>query len=139
MILPLLVSSTGVMWCVFTVTCIATSALLKQPRTGGYSLVCKDSVKPWDPFPYQIPPVFIGNDETFAFRLLEGSPFYLFRKDGQINAWYKAQIIPLGFEGVIHYACCSGGYLTLKGNDTMVWFYAFKDHVWYYVEIGVHS
>jgi len=79
------------------------------------------------------------NDETFAFRLLEGSPFYLFRKDGQINAWYTAQIVPLGFEGVIHYACCSGGYLTLKGNDTMVWFYAFKDHVWYYVEIGVHS
>jgi len=173
--------------------------------TGGYSLVRKDSVTPWKPWPYNIPPVYIGddllelhsdpgganiqllragkpiysvavqpdpsgsvhglwawadhwaveltgdvifdgqslkqqlgNDETFAFRLLEGNPFYLFRKDGQINAWYEAQIIPLGFEQVIHYACCSGGYLTLKGNDTMVWFYAYKDHVWYYVEIGVY-
>jgi Tol biopolymer transport system component len=172
---------------------------------GGYSLVRKDSVGPWNPAPYLIPPVFIGddllelhtdpgggnlqvmragqsiftanlqtepggsvhglwawnghwaleltgnvivdgqslnrqtgNDETYGFRLLDGKPFYIYRKGGQIDAWYEAHAIPLGFEQVIHYACCSGGYLTLKGNETMTWFYAYKDHVWYYVEIGVY-
>jgi hypothetical protein len=172
---------------------------------GGYSLVRKDSVEPWNPAPYLIPPVFIGDDllelhtnpgggnlqimragqsiytadlqtdpsgsvhglwawnghwaleltgnvivdgqslngqtgydETYGFRLLDGKPFYIYRKGGQIDAWYDAQAIPLGFEQVIHYACCSGGYLTLKGNDTMTWFYAYKNHVWFYVEIGAY-
>lgn len=48
-----------------------------------------------------------GYEETFNFQLLGGQPFCFFRREGLIHIWYNGLEIPLGYEEVPHYRCCS--------------------------------
>ena len=34
--------------------------------------------------------------------------------------------------------CCEPAAFNVAGNETMVWFHALRDGVWYYVEMGVY-
>jgi hypothetical protein len=77
-----------------------------------------------------------GYQESFGFQLLRGKPFYFFRKDGKIGAAYDGQAIPLGYDSIPHYGCCSAGELNPRRSGNMLWFFAERDGAWYYVEIG---
>lgn len=35
--------------------------------------------------------------------------------------------------------CCEPAAFNVAGSETMVWFHALRDGVWYYVEIGVYK
>ena len=80
-----------------------------------------------------------GYDETFGFQPLDDKPFYFFAKDGQIGINYAGESHSLGFESVSHYACCSGAAFNPKAYLTMVTFFAQRNEVEYYVEMGLFS
>jgi hypothetical protein len=79
----------------------------------------------------------IGYDEAFGFQLMNGKPFYFFKRDGQIGISYDNQEIQLGYTQIPHYQCCSGAELNPKRTQNMVSFFAQRDDKWFYVEIGV--
>ena len=79
----------------------------------------------------------LGYEEAFGFQTLNGRPFYFFKRNGKIGASYDGVEIPLAYDQVPHYGCCSMGTLNPRTYQDMVEFLAAKDGNWYYVEIGV--
>ena len=53
-----------------------------------------------------------GYDESFGFQTINGRPFYFYKRAGKTWVSYDGQNIALGYDGVWHYGCCSGGELT---------------------------
>jgi hypothetical protein len=78
-----------------------------------------------------------GYEEAFNFQTVNDRPFYLFKKDGKIDAWYDGQIIPLGYYKVSHYACCSGAEFNPKMWKNMVYFFGMRGKQRFLVKIGV--
>jgi hypothetical protein len=78
-----------------------------------------------------------GYDEAFGLQTIHGRPFYFFRKDGTIDANYDGREIPLGYDEIPHYNCCSASTLNPMIAQNMVAFFARRSSDWYYVEIGV--
>ncbi len=78
-----------------------------------------------------------GYQETFGFQLINGEPFYFFRRDGMIGVRYNGQEIPLGYTRISHYQCCSGTAANLRSSRSIVAFFAERGGARYYVEIGV--
>ncbi len=77
-----------------------------------------------------------GYEEAFEFQTLAGRPFYFFKRDGKIGAVYEGQEIPLDYDVLQHYYCCSGGAFNPIPNQNMVSFFAMRAGTWYYVELG---
>ena len=77
-----------------------------------------------------------GYEEAFNFQTVNGRPFYFFKKDGSIDAWYDGQIIPLGYEKIPHYSCCSEAELNPRMWKNMVAFFGIRGKEWYVVQIG---
>ena len=77
-----------------------------------------------------------GYDEVFGWRLIDGDPFYFFRKGKTIGVSYAGQTLPYSYDEVIHYQCCEPAAFNVGGNDTMVWFHALRGETYYYVEMG---
>jgi hypothetical protein len=81
----------------------------------------------------------LGYDAIFQWRLLQGLPFYLFREDGQVGISYDGQVLPRRYDAVLHNLCCGYARFNLGGNERMVWFHAWRDGTWYYVEVGYYG
>ncbi|HWI51464.1 MAG TPA: hypothetical protein VNT01_04905 [Symbiobacteriaceae bacterium] len=79
----------------------------------------------------------LGYEELFDWRLVAGSPFYFFRKDGKVGINYGGKDQGARYDEVVHYMCCEPAMFNPAGNEQMVWFYARKGEMWYYVEAGV--
>ncbi len=80
-----------------------------------------------------------GYQESFGFQLVHGAPFYFFQKNGRIGAVYAGQPIALDYDELPHYGCCAAGGLNPGHAENMLWFFARRGGVWYYVELGVYS
>jgi hypothetical protein len=78
-----------------------------------------------------------GYDASFGFQTIDGKPFYFFERTGKMDAWYDGQEIPLGFDNIPHYDCCSSGALNLKKYQDQVAFFGHHDQAWYFVQIGI--
>lgn len=78
-----------------------------------------------------------GYQEAFGSQLLNGKPFYFFKKDGKFGISYAGQTSELGYDEIPHYGCCSAAEINPKPTKDMVTFFAKKNGTWYYVEIGV--
>ncbi len=74
--------------------------------------------------------------ESFGFQTMAGTPFYFFRRDGQIGVVVDGQEVSLGYDEVPHYGCCSAGALNPRIARNMIAFFARRGERWYYVEIG---
>lgn len=77
-----------------------------------------------------------GYEEAFGSQPIEGKPFYFFKRDGKIDAWYNGQEITLGFDQIPHYGCCSAAELNPKRWTNMVAFFGVRGKTWYFVQIG---
>ncbi len=77
-----------------------------------------------------------GYQESFGFQTMAGTPFYFFRRDGQIGVIVDGQEVSLGYDEVPHYGCCSAGALNARIARNMIAFFARRGDRWYYVEIG---
>lgn len=80
-----------------------------------------------------------GYQEMFGFQLMRGKPFYFFKEDGQIGISYDNQTALLEYEFIPHYGCCSASELNPISAQNMVAFFAQRDGIWYYVEIGAYG
>lgn len=78
-----------------------------------------------------------GYEESFGFQLMKGKPFYFFKKQGRLGISYAGQEIMLGYTQIPHHGCCSASALNPQSAENMVAFFAQRDGVWYYVEIGI--
>jgi hypothetical protein len=81
---------------------------------------------------------YMGFKEVFDWSLLDGRPFYFYIKDGNTYLSYDGQTLPLIYTRVFHKACCEPVAFNVGSNDRMVWFYAVKNGIWYYVELGIY-
>ena len=77
-----------------------------------------------------------GYQESFGFQTLAGRPFYFYKRDGRIGIAADGQEVPLNYDGVPHYGCCSAGALNPRMARNMLAFFAWRGERWYYVEIG---
>jgi hypothetical protein len=77
-----------------------------------------------------------GYQETFGSQLIDGKPFYFFKKNGIIGISYDGQTTLLGYDDIPHYHCCSAAEMNPKQAKGMVSFFAQEGEIWYYVEIG---
>ena len=78
-----------------------------------------------------------GYEEAFGFQTIQGKPFYFYKLNGKIDAWYDGNDIPLGYDKILHYGCCSAATLNPHMSQNMVAFFAQRGDTWYYAEIGV--
>lgn len=78
-------------------------------------------------------------EEAFGFQLMNGKPFYFFKRDGQIEVSYDNQEIQLDYDQIPHYQCCSGAQINPKVSQNMIAYFAQRNDKWYYVEIGVYK
>lgn len=88
----------------------------------------------------------LGVDEVFHFIAFQGQPLFFFRKDlpflgwgGKIRISYSGEILPVSYDRVPHYWCCEPATFNVQSNEHMLWFYALKDGIWHYVEIGIYD
>jgi hypothetical protein len=80
-----------------------------------------------------------GYDQAFNAQTIAGKLLYLYEHEGKIDAWYDGQLIPLGYEEVPHYACCSAGEMNPYRGQDVVSFFAVGQGTWYLVQIGTPS
>jgi hypothetical protein len=78
----------------------------------------------------------LGYEEIFGWQLVNGKPFYYFRKGPRLGISYDGQVQAVYIDDMFHYGCCGFAANDNGGNQAMVWFYALRDGMWYYVEIG---
>lgn len=78
-------------------------------------------------------------EEAFGFQLMNGKPFFFYKRDGQIEISYDNQEIQSRYDQIPRYQCCSGSQLNPKSAKNMVAFFAQRGGKWYYVEIGVYK
>ncbi len=81
----------------------------------------------------------LGYEEIFGWQLLDGKPFYYFRKGPRVGISYDGNRLPVYYEEIIHYRCCEPAMFNNTGNQDMAWFYGLRDGTWYYVEIGSYE
>jgi hypothetical protein len=77
-----------------------------------------------------------GYDEIFGYQLLAGKPFFFYLLDGRIHLSYDGETLPIWYDEVHHYQCCSGGMLNPRMGSNWVGFWGIREGVTYYTEIG---
>jgi hypothetical protein len=70
---------------------------------------------------------------------MNDKPFYFFKKFGRLGISYDGREIPLGYAEIPRYGCCSAAALNPRSAENMVSFFAQRDGIWYYVEVGVFN
>jgi hypothetical protein len=78
----------------------------------------------------------IGADEIFGFQMIAGKPFFFFKRDGTIGMWYDGLELPVTYDDIIHYRCCEPAAFNPRTSPSMAAFFALREGVWYYVELG---
>ncbi|HAF61079.1 MAG TPA: hypothetical protein DCK95_02000 [Anaerolineaceae bacterium] len=82
----------------------------------------------------------LGFHEIFNWQIIQGEPFFFFRKhaDGPYSMMYAGKQLEKEYDTIIHYQCCEPAFFNPDGNNFMVWFYASREGSWYYVEAGIY-
>ncbi len=74
-------------------------------------------------------------EEAFGFQLLSGKPFFFFKHQGIYHAWYDGAQMPLGYEEIPHYLCCSASTKNPYAHKEMISFFGRHENQWYYAEL----
>lgn len=77
-----------------------------------------------------------GYQEMFGYQILDGRPFYFYKKDGLIHLSYDGQDLPITYDAVQHYGCCDAGGVNPLQSPGWVVFFGQRAGVWYLSEIG---
>jgi hypothetical protein len=77
-----------------------------------------------------------GYEEIFGYQLLDGKPFFFYLLDGRIHLSYDGETLPIWYDEVHHYKCCSGAMLNPVMGINWVGFWGIREGVTYYTEIG---
>jgi hypothetical protein len=80
----------------------------------------------------------LGYADAFGLQLLNGKPFYFFKRGGRLDASFDGREIRLQYDEIYHYRCCSGAEVNPTVAQNMIAFFARRGGTWYYVEMGVY-
>jgi hypothetical protein len=78
-------------------------------------------------------------DEIFHYVIFQGQPLFFFEQGGQVGISHGGETLPYTYDEVVHYQCCEPAMFNIVSNEHMLWFYALKDEMWHYVEMGVYD
>lgn len=77
-----------------------------------------------------------GFDTVFGQQNLAGRAFYFYTQDGLTGLHYNGSPMGFSYDQVVHDASGPAAIFNPGGNDHIVWFYALRDGLWYYVEVS---
>jgi hypothetical protein len=78
----------------------------------------------------------LGYDAIFDWTLVKGQPFFFFAKGQRTGIFYAGKAQDATYDEVVHYKCCEPAAFNPGNAPAIVWFYALRDGMWYYVEAG---
>ncbi|MDY7080265.1 MAG: tetratricopeptide repeat protein [Chloroflexota bacterium] len=81
----------------------------------------------------------LGVDEIFHYVIFQGRPLFFFERGGRVDISYGGETLPQTYDEVVHYQCCEPSVFNIESNEHMLWFYALKDGIWHYVEMGIYD
>ena len=82
----------------------------------------------------------LGLDEMFDWRLVDGKPFYFFRKGTAYGLAYDGQPVPLSYEDLLHgQLCCDAAHYRIASLSNGAWFYGLRDGTWYLVFVELNA
>lgn len=76
-------------------------------------------------------------DSIFNWVVLQEQPFFFFTKGQRTGISYAGKEQDAAYDEVIHYRCCEPAAFNPGSESSIVWFYALRDGMWYYVEASV--
>jgi hypothetical protein len=79
-----------------------------------------------------------GFEEVFDWHLIDGKPFYFFRKGPRVGISYNGQFLPVYYHDVAHGLCCGLALNNPRVDENTVRFFSKRDGVWYYVVVEIH-
>ncbi len=77
-----------------------------------------------------------GSSEIFGWQLINGQPFYFYAKNGSYHLKYAGRDLPFSYDQIVHGNTGPIAIYNPGSTDNIVWFYALRDGLWYYVEVG---
>jgi hypothetical protein len=81
----------------------------------------------------------LGVGEIYHYVIFQGQPLFFFEQGGQVGISYGGETLPYTYDEVVHYQCCEPATFNIASNEYMLWFYALKDGMWHYVEMGIYD
>jgi hypothetical protein len=76
-------------------------------------------------------------EHIFLWHSLRGRPFFLFVKDGLTRINYAGQVQPYVYDAIVPGDTPETALFAPGASDDVVWFFALRDGLWYYVEAGL--
>lgn len=81
-----------------------------------------------------------GYKEVFNYVPIKDKFFYFFvDESGKTKISYDGNVMPVTYDKVTHYGCCSEGAFNPTSHENMITFYGFREGRWHYVEAGVYE
>lgn len=77
-----------------------------------------------------------ASDDVFNWQIVNGQPLYFYARNGVIHLNYAGSDLPYTYDRVIHGNQGDTAIFNPGKNARMVWFYALRDGLWYYIEAG---
>lgn len=80
-------------------------------------------------------------DEVFAWQVLAGSEFFLYRQNNQYGIYFDGRSLPQTYDQIVRWDCAdqqdAGGFnFSAQSSDEAVGFFAQKSGRWYYVRVS---
>lgn len=75
--------------------------------------------------------------EVHDWGLVNGHPFYFFRKGQRVGISYNSQFLPVFYHEVVHGGCCGYAAYNPRFSNNTVGFYAKREGVWMYVLVEI--
>ena len=73
-------------------------------------------------------------EEVFQWALIDNQPFYFYTRSGLTHLNYAGRDLPYTYDLVVHAGEGEGALFNPTVTEQVVWFYALRDGLWYYVE-----
>lgn len=79
----------------------------------------------------------LQSERIFQWQTIHAEPFFFYTKNGLTRMNYAGRSLPYIYDQVITGDTPETALFRPGGNEHMVWFFALRDGLWYYVEAGV--
>ena len=78
-----------------------------------------------------------GYDRSYEFHLLNNRPVFFYEKAGKLGLNFDDVEVPLPWQSILHYGCCSAGSTNPEQIGNVLLFQAQSGEQWDYVELAV--
>ncbi len=78
----------------------------------------------------------LGYASVFDWQIIAGQPCYFYTRSGITHINFAGQDLPYTYDQIVHGNPGDLSIFNPGSNGHILWFYALRDGLWYYVEIG---